>query len=165
MKKWETQVQLAIFDLLRIHANLYIVAHSMGTLFAIEQAIKCTQIKGLFLLAVPIKAEPKAQILHKAIAIYLSNIPCDDHLAIAAKAACSIEPSKNPVHYLGWIARYLELFQKIHSIRKLLPNLHTPTIAIESKLDEMVSKKRRSIFNCTFSNGRLYIEKIISLCI
>ena len=140
MEKWETQVQLAVCDLLRTHKNLYIVAHSMGTLLAIEQAVKYKRIKGLFLLAVPIKAEPKMQMLHNALAVYRGNIPSNDRLATAALAACSIEQSKNPFHYLGWISRYLELFQKIRSTRKLLPHLHTPTIAIESRLDEMVAK-------------------------
>ena len=156
MQKWETQVQIAVCDLLRTHKNLYIVAHSMGTLFAIEQAIKCTRIKGLFLLAVPIKVEPKKQMLHNAVAVYRGNISSDDHFAVAARAACSIEQSRNPLHYLPWISRYLELFQKIRRTRIILPYLRTPTIAIESKLDEMVAKNANQYLTL-HSNMDVYI--------
>ena len=140
MKCWESQVDRTVSELLHAHKNLYIVAHSMGTLFAIEQAVKHQQIRGLFLLAVPIKPMPKARMFSNALKVYLGNINADDRFGVAAKAACSIQPCKNPFPYLGWICRYFELFHKIHKTMKLLPRLVTPTIAIQSRLDEMVSK-------------------------
>lgn len=140
MKQWEMQVEQAVCELLQSHKNLYIVAHSMGTLFAIEQAIRQERIRGLFLLAVPIQPMPKARMFSNAWKVYHGNISEKDRFGVAAKAACSIQPSKNPIHYFGWIFRYFELFYKIHKTKHLLPHLSTPTVAIQSRLDEMVSK-------------------------
>lgn len=137
MNQWEKQVDQAITDLLQTHARVSIVAHSMGTLFAIRQAICRDEICGLFLLAVPIAAAPKPRMFSNALKAYWGY---NDRFGMAAKAACSIVPSKNPFHYLGWIPRYLELFQKIKETRAVLQDLQTPTIAIQSRLDEMVSK-------------------------
>ena len=140
MAKWEQQINTVVTNLLSIHKHIYIVAHSMGTLFAIEQAIQCENIDGLFLLAVPIIPEPKGQMFRNALKVYRGNIRMDDRFGLAAKASCSITQSKNPIHYYGWLLRYLELFRKIHATRNALPMLRTPTIAIQSRLDEMVSK-------------------------
>ena len=137
MHQWEIQVEQAVADLLKTHARVSIVAHSMGTLFAIQQAIFTGEISGLFLLAVPIVVSPKLRMFSNAFKVYWGR---NDRFGAAAKAACSISPSRNPFHYLGWIPRYLELFQKIHKTRTLLQDLHTPTIAIQSRLDEMVSE-------------------------
>ena len=43
MKKWEKQVENAVEELALKHERIIIVGHSMGTLFAIEQAIKCVK--------------------------------------------------------------------------------------------------------------------------
>lgn len=140
MKKWEKQVDNTVSELLKTHTKVYIAAHSMGTLFAIEQAVCRNEVKGLFLLAVPIKIGPTLRMFSNAFKVYRGNIHENDPYGTAAKAACSINPSKNLFHYVGWIPRYFELFHKIHQTRKLLPYLQTPAVAIQSRLDEMVSK-------------------------
>lgn len=139
MAKWETQVKEEIAALTSHYKRIYIAAHSMGTLFAISQAINNPRIMGLFLLAVPIKAEPKLLMFQNAMKVYFGKIAPDDRFAQAALASCSISTSKNILHYSLWPLRYFELFQKIQHTRKILPKLSTPTIAIQSKLDEMVS--------------------------
>ncbi len=63
MEKWEEQVENAVEELARIHEEIYIVAHSMGTLFAIEQAIKSKKVTKLFLLAVPLKLFIKPRMI------------------------------------------------------------------------------------------------------
>ena len=55
MDKWEMSVQYAVDELLKTHEDIYIVGHSMGTLFAIEQGIKNPHVKRLFCISVPIK--------------------------------------------------------------------------------------------------------------
>lgn len=141
MEKWETQVSHAITELTETHQSIYIVAHSMGTLFALQEAVKQPQIRGLFLLAVPITPFPKMLALSNARKVYSGQFRQDDLHAQAADAAYSITADKNLLHYLPWVLRYLELFQKIHQIRKLLPQVKTPCVAYQSLQDEMVSSR------------------------
>lgn len=141
MTKWEKQVSSAVEELSASHKNIYIAAHSMGTLLAIEQAAKCPKIKGLFLLAIPIKIHLKWQMVKNCAKVYLNRISEDDILAQATKDSCSIKLCNNPFLYLGWIPRYLELFGKINRTRYLLPLLSTPCYTYQSHYDEMVSRK------------------------
>lgn len=147
MKKWETQVEAAVSELLAQHNELFIVAHSMGTLFAIEQAVKNDRISGLFLMAVPIKLFIKPKMLSNAMKVYFNRIRPDDTIALAAKACYGIQPDKNPVKYFGWLPRYLELFSKIRKTRNILPDLKTKCTAYQSACDEMVSKKAIKYLN------------------
>ena len=48
MKKWEAQVASVVDELSLTHEKIYIVAHSLGTLFAIDQAIKNKKVCKLF---------------------------------------------------------------------------------------------------------------------
>ena len=55
-KKWRKQVFSSFDQLTRNHEKIYIVGHSMGTLFALQLAAAYpAQIGGLFLLAVPMR--------------------------------------------------------------------------------------------------------------
>lgn len=139
MKKWETQVSNIIADLSQTHTDIYIVAHSMGTLLAIEQAICSDVIKGLFLLAIPIKIFPRKLMFTNAWKVYRNKVKTTDTFAIAAKNSCSIHHEGNLFAYIGWIPRYLELFKKSHRIHKNMQLLRTQTVAFQSKMDEMVS--------------------------
>ena len=138
MRKWEAQVEQAVEELAASHEELSIVAHSMGTLFAIEQAVKREKITALFLLAVPMKLRLKLSMVRSTLKVYFGRIGTD-MWAQAAKESCSITLCKNPLRYLGWIPRFLELFGKIRRPRKLLPHLKTPAVAFQSQKDEMVA--------------------------
>ncbi len=140
MEKWEAQIAETVRELTATHKEVYIVAHSMGTLFAIEQAIQNDRIAGLFLLAVPIKLFIKPRMLRNTTLVYLDKVSPSDPVATAAKECYGIRTEKNPLRYLGWIPRYLELFAKIRRTRKLLPLLQTPTVALQSMRDEMVAR-------------------------
>lgn len=139
MKKWESQVQAAVEELARSHQEIYIVAHSMGTLLAIGQACQNEKIRGLFLLAVPLRVSLKPRAVGAAFKVCFGKIKEDDYFALAVKESCGIQPDKNLFRYIGWIPRYLELFRKIRRTRKNLHLLKIPTQAYQSAKDCMVS--------------------------
>lgn len=151
MKKWEMQVNQVVDKLLETHKKIFIVAHSLGTLLAVEQAIKEKRIEKLFLLAVPIKLFVKPVALFSAFRIYLGKVPESDEKLVAMKNCCGINLSKNPFKYLGWIPRFLELFDKIKETRKNIKKLKTNCVIFQSWDDELVSKKSIA-----------YLEKSIS---
>lgn len=163
MKKWERQVSRDVEELLRDHKELYIAAHSMGTLLAIEQAVKHSKVKYLFLMAVPIKLLLKPQMVSNSCKVYFDRVRPDDQMAMAAEACCGIAHDKNIFKYLGWVPRFLELFGKIRATRKLLPQLKTKSRAYQSEKDEMVAHgsveylKRNSVIDAvTLENSTHY---------
>lgn len=141
MRKWEEQVEKAVEELSACHEKIIVIAHSMGTLFAIEQGVKNDKITDLFLIAVPIKLFIRAKMFTNVLKVFFNKIKLDDKIALAAKNCCGITLEKNIFKYLGWIPPYLGLFGKIHRTRKILPMLKTSCTAYQSYNDEMVSLK------------------------
>lgn len=167
MQKWEAQVHDAVDELTLSHTAVYIVAHSMGTLFAIDGAIENEKVKGLFLLAVPLKIAPKPRMVSNLCKVYFDKIKPDDEVALAAKRCYGIAQDKNPFHYFGWLPRYLELFAKAKEVRKRIPLLKTSTVVYQSARDELVSissvrelQKNKSISIVELKNsGHYYYEQ------
>ena len=139
MKKWEAQMQRVIAELSETHEKIYIVAHSMGTLLAMEQAVSNDKIAKLFLLAVPLKIAPKAKMFLNSAKVYLNRVNPQDAYALAAKNCYGIGQEKNPLKYIGWMPRFFELFVKARHTRNLAKRLITPCAVYQSVKDEMVS--------------------------
>ena len=162
MAAWKKTAEEAAEELLRTHKRIFIVAHSMGTLFAIRQALKKPQrVQGLFLLAAPLKLGVKPAAAENMAKLYFNRIREEDLPAIAARDACSISLSRNILVYLGWAPRYLELFREIRTVRKLAGEVKVPVVAFQSVQDELVSRKAAVYFGedavCRFlPNSRHY---------
>ena len=167
MQKWEEQVKNTVDELCLTHSKIYIVAHSMGTLFAIDRAIENEAMNGLFLLAVPLKIAPKPRMVSNLCKVYFDKIRPDDEVAQAAKRCYGIAQDQNPFHYLGWLPRYLELFAKARTTRKRIQELKTPCRVYQSARDELVSissvkelQKNKSISIIELKNsGHYYYEQ------
>lgn len=141
MKKWEAQIDTAVQELSSTHKEIYIMAHSMGTLLSIEQAVKNKKITKLFLLAAPLRLSLKRKMFTNSLKVHFDKISPDDHEALAAKKCYGIENDKNLFNYIGWIPRFFELFAKIRYTRSIIKDLDTHCTVYQSSKDEMVSKK------------------------
>lgn len=142
MKIWKNQVEDAVNQLLKTHKQIIIMAHSMGALFALQQAYnKPDKIKSLFLLATPLKIGIKFKMFSNSMKLYFNKIRPDDVEGLAYKAACGIKQDKKIWLYLGWIPRFLELFKEIKYTRTLVNDISVPCFVFQSKNDEMVSQK------------------------
>lgn len=141
LAKWEGSVQKVVDELLETHKEIYIVGHSMGTLFAIEQAINEPRVKKLFCLSIPIKVGFRLRMIPMAIKIYRNKIKDDDTVTLALRECYGCAGEKNVFKYLGWIPRFLDLFKIIKRVRKNLLKLNTPCVAYQSIPDELVSPK------------------------
>lgn len=141
MRAWEEQVEAAITALAETHQHIYIVAHSMGALLSMEAALHHKEVEKLFLLAVPLRVSLTPAMVRNSWKVYRGSIASDDHAALAARQCCGVAQTKNPLPYLGWIPRFLELFAKIRYLRRLLPRLTTPSLAVQSMKDELVSPR------------------------
>lgn len=141
LEKWEQSVQKSVDELLETHKEIYLVGHSMGTLFSIEQAMKEPRIKKLFCISIPIKVGVRARMIPMALKVYRNRIKDDDVYALALKECYGVTDSKNIFKYLGWIPRFMDLFKLIKRVRKNLGKLNTPCVAFQSIPDELVSPK------------------------
>ena len=142
MEKWKAQVDREVASLLENHEHLLIVGHSMGTLFAIRQAIRHPdKVKALFLLAVPLKIAVKPRAIGTSLKVSLGKVKQDDAWAKAAANCYGIQPDRRFWRYIPWANRYLELFKEIRNVKTQLTALKTPCHCYQSKKDELVSMK------------------------
>ncbi len=141
MDKWKAQVSLKVDQLCETHQNIILVGHSMGTLFAIQQAVKKPEkIKALLLLATPLKVLLKPVVVISNIAkVFFNNIKDDDYMALATIDTYGIEIDRRLWKYVTWVPRYLELFSEIRKTRELTQEISVPCYVFQSKKDEAVS--------------------------
>jgi len=142
MAEWKQQVNDALKKLQKEHERVVIVAHSMGTLFSIQEALE-KEIAGLFLLNVPLKVGITTRLFKMMWNIFWGSSDPDDAWMAAAEKAYSIERDRHILRYIGWLPRYFELFSEIRKTRNLVSELTVPTYAYLSIKDEMVSPKSR----------------------
>lgn len=140
MEKWKTQVNSLMDHLAQRYDRILIAAHSMGTLFAISEAIEHRgKVRGLFLLAVPLKVAVKPSAVINSMKAAFDCVPEDDAVAMAARDAYSIAPSRKAWSYVRWIPHYLELLQEIKETRERISLATVPCCAFQSEKDELVS--------------------------
>lgn len=141
MDKWKNQVQNTVENLVQKYKNIVIVAHSMGTLFAMNMAVKFSQVKLLFLLNSPLKVFVKPLAFVNAVKVAMRMVSPQDLKSQEIKNACSITLTRRLWCYLGWIPRYLELFKEIRFTQDIVEKVKIPCYAFHSKNDELVSVK------------------------
>lgn len=140
MNKWKGQVQQTLTYLNVRYSKIIILAHSMGTLFAMQSAAKGnSKIKALFLIGTPLVPFLRPVCIGNSLEIIWDCIPADDRITLAQKDAFSIHPDKRLWLYLGWIPRYLELFREVTVTRKCISHIKVPCRVFLSQRDELVS--------------------------
>lgn len=145
MNEWKQQVHIAFQSLSASHDKVVIVAHSMGTLFAMQEAIN-NQAAALFLLNTPLKIRITPRLFSTSWKIFYGKIRPSDERVIAAHRAYGIDSDTNILHYIGWVPRYLELFSEIRKTRKITHKLTAAAQVYLSLQDEMVSPKSGKAF-------------------
>ena len=145
MKNWENQVANAVEELAIAHDEIHIVAHSLGCLLAIEQAVRHPKVTKMFLLAVPLKLFLKPKLFVNSLKVYAGKIDPQNEELVQAVRCYGIAQDKNLFHYLGWVPRFLELFRKIAQTRKRISAVNIPCVACQSDRDEMVSVNTEKI--------------------
>lgn len=139
MDTWKDQVRKETEALAKTHETVILAGHSMGSLLSIGQSFETENIKGLFLMAVPLKLHPRPiSVLHSTMTALGLNRGAKPELK-AARRLYGIEPDIRIWRYLGFIPRYHELLLEMKEIRERVPEIATPCRAIFSRQDEIVS--------------------------
>ena len=141
MEAWRGQVREALGELCGKYEKVFVVAHSMGTLLTIDACAEYGErIDGILFLASPLKIGVKPSSVIYSLQAAL-GIEKENSRAALMKRDCGVELTKKLWVYLGWIPRYLELFSLVRKCRPLVKNIQSPCIAIQSKHDELVSRR------------------------
>lgn len=139
MKKWKTQVAALLEDVLSRHDRVILVGHSMGTLFSIQESIRRPgKIESLFLLQTPLRPWLKLRYACYAVLMPFGILP---KAAVDMRNGTSVGLDWRVWKYLGWIPRFLELFQECAKTRKLLGQIAVPCRIYQCRRDEMVSMR------------------------
>ena len=140
MGQWKSQVSRQMEMLAAKYESIFIVGHSMGTLFAIDASIKYSEkVKGLFLLAVPLKPFVRLSAIKGLLKVIFNRVKPDDKIAAATEREYSLKPDKRLWKYGKWISNYLDLFFEIRKTREKMRLLSVPCQVFQSKLDEQVA--------------------------
>lgn len=142
MEKWKNQVDKAAGELVKRYKNVIIMAHSMGTFFAIDAAIKYPDaVKGILLLAAPLKIGVRKMAVVNTFKSLFNTIDENDEIGMAYQNAHSIILDKRLWLYIGWIPRYMELFKESAAARKKIKNVNSKCVIFQSLKDELVTMR------------------------
>ena len=162
MDKWKNQVRNTVDSLSEKYDNIIIAAHSMGTLFAIENAVRVPEkIKMLFLLAVPLKICVKFRALKNSVKVVLDRVGPNDIECAAAQAAFGITPTKKLWKYIAWSPRYIELFKESKAVRRIMMKLKTRSYVFQSGKDELIPRRICGYFR---NNPNIRLEVLKNSC-
>lgn len=140
MKKWKDQV-FPIFDsLCENHEHVIIAAHSMGTLFAMQMALrKPEKVPFLFLIAAPMRPWLRLFGIKNLLKLAFGTLRDDVPLEYATRRVAGVNATAQLWKYPAWLPRFLELFREIALTEKVMDKLTVPCVAWQSRKDELVS--------------------------
>lgn len=142
MKMWKEQVSTVVNELCERYENILVVSHSMGTLFSIEEAVKHPgKIKKMMFLQTPLCIRVKSEATKNSLKTLFGKMDGDDEISRAYRLAHSIKLNLKLWQYIGWIPRYLELFDESKKMREVFFLVETPTYVFQSENDELVSPR------------------------
>ncbi len=134
-KEWTAHIRESLNELRKTHKRVYIVAHSLGTLLCIRQAVQeDTCIAGMLLLCVPLRiwVKPSALVKNALKGVGLTK-NADLHTYYG------IEQDWRVWRYIRWVPRYWELFRLSAAARGEVARVTVPSIAYMAQKDELVS--------------------------
>lgn len=135
-QEWERHVRAALDALRDDHEDVYIVAHSLGTLLAIREAVRDDRkIAGMLLLCVPLRIWSRPTAWWGKLAKGLGGRAAQEEL----RTCYGTEVDWRIWRYIGWIPRYLELFKLSREARQVVHRVTTPTLVFMAGKDEQVS--------------------------
>jgi esterase/lipase len=148
MKQWKRKVREVFLELADSHAQVVVVGHSMGTLFALQLAAEFPdKIPLLFLIASPIhpRVSPRGMMLCLRAVAGAVRADRPDEMAIIQ--AGGIRLTRKLWMYIPWARNMIALLWDARQTKKLLPMVSTKAVIFQSRRDEMVSPSSAKILS------------------
>ena len=148
MKQWKLKVREVFLELAGSHAQVIVVGHSMGTLFALQLAAEFPdKIPLLFLIASPIhpRVSPRGAML--CLRAVFGAARADHPAEMAIIQAGGIRLTRKLWMYIPWARNMIALLLDARNTKRLLPKVSTRAVIFQSKRDEMVSPSSTKILS------------------
>lgn len=153
-KEWESHVRAALDALRKTHERVYIVAHSLGTLLSIREAVRDDRrIAGMLLLCVPLRIWSKPTAWWGKLAKGLGGKASQEEL----HTCYGHEVDARIWRYIGWIPRYVELFALSREARQVVHRVKAPTVVFMAGKDEQVSLRSEK---CMAGNPAIAMKRM-----
>ena len=148
-ESWLNHVYAEVERFAQHYDKIYLVGHSMGSLLAINAAIRYPQVKGLFLIACPLKVKV---ISKQALLVRLKQVfyPKNHPLKAAYLNASSIPLHPGLLYHS--IKPSQQLKKLIAATKDILNNVAIPVTAIYLAADEIVSLDSLEILQAGLKN-------------
>lgn len=159
MREWKQQVNEEFGKLAAEYDNIYILSHSLGTLFSITLANAYPdKVKGMFLLSAPTRPVLTRRMIKTGFKLLLFQNTPGDIVAEMAAEKYSIKVSRNIFLYWGYLHNYVTLFQEIFEVRKHTNEITVPCWVAFSKYDELVRLEAKEYFEDVESAKVIILE-------
>lgn len=146
MKLWQQQAEDALTRLSRQYDRILVVGHSMGSLLLLQRLARFPKILGCIFLNVPLHPKLGIRQAPMVLRALFGTSRLDDPREQLFVQDCSIQLSKNPFSYLGWIPRFIELLVLCSHCRKSMVPLPVPAFVVFTQQDEVVSIRSKCYF-------------------
>ncbi len=88
-------------------------------------------------MAVPLKLFLRASAPLNSLKVIFDRVSEEDAVAVAARNAYSMEPSRKVWSYAGWLPRYMELFKEIKKNERTAAFAGCSLLCFQSENDEL----------------------------
>lgn len=143
MAQWKRAVHDRLAALSEEYDHILILAHSMGCLLSISALGEFPKLRGMVLLAPPLKVGFKPVMIKYSMKLVFGCINENDPAERGIRDAAGVTQDLRLWRYLGWIPRFIELLTLCRRTRKEIPGICVPCRVLLSRKDELVSLKTR----------------------
>lgn len=159
MKEWKAYAWNVFVQLADTHDRVFLVGHSMGTLFSIQMALERSEkVEQLFLIAVPFRVRARIFGVVNMLRLVFGLLDENDPVQTATRTVCGTKTTWKVWQYIPWIPRMAELIGQMHHTAKLVGELCVPCVAYQSRRDELVSNRSGKILE---KSGRVEVHNLL----
>lgn len=138
MSDWKAQVEQALTTLESPGRKILIVGHSLGSLLAMDTAVRHPSICGLLLLNPPLQAQFRPRLFGMSLRSAFGTLQPDTPLHEAYLSACGTHTEPQLWKYLGWLLNFVSLLKLCRKSRKLPCRISVPCHVYLGKDDDLV---------------------------
>lgn len=146
MEKWQAQTAVRLEELCLHYNKVVVAAHSLGTLLAINEAPRHSNVAAMLLLDVPLVVRVKPSMTVQSLKAAFGKLNENDPWERALEERIGITLTRRLWQYLGWVPRFWELLTLCRQTRDRVGDITVPCHVFHARQDELVSMKSARYF-------------------